>query len=85
MTTTIVADLGTTKENFGWGNLIFFWAYALFQIPAGALADRLGARRMLTIYVIGWSLATIAIGLVPGLIGLLVLRGVMGITQVAPW
>ena len=32
--------------------------YALFQVPAGMLADRFGARRMLTLYVIAWSLAT---------------------------
>jgi MFS family permease len=81
ITPTIISDLGTNKEMFGWGNLIFFWAYALFQVPAGALADRFGARRMLMLYVVAWSLATIALGIVPGLIGMWVLRGLMGAAQ----
>ena len=81
ITATIVRDLGIDKEQFGRGNLIFFWAYALFQVPAGALADRFGARRMLALYVIAWSLATIALGFVPGLVGLLGLRAVMGAAQ----
>src|SRR5689334_6563894 len=62
ITATLLRDLGINKEEFGRGNLIFFWAYALFQVPAGALADRYGARRMLALYVIAWSLATTALG-----------------------
>lgn len=81
ITATIVKDLGITKEDFGWGNLAFFWLYALFQVPAGWLADRYGARRMLAIYVIAWSLTTIALGFVTGLVGLIGLRALMGAMQ----
>jgi MFS family permease len=79
--TSIVNDLGITNGDFGIGTKWFFWLYALFQVPAGMLADRFGARRMLTIYVIAWSLATIALGFVPGLFGLIGLRAVMGVAQ----
>ncbi len=81
ITSSIVNDLGITNGEFGKGNKAFFWLYALFQVPAGMLADRFGARRMLTIYVIAWSLATIALGFVPGLVGLIGLRGLMGAAQ----
>ncbi|WP_425613773.1 MFS transporter [Anatilimnocola sp. NA78] len=81
ITSTIVKDLGISNESFGYGNMLFFYLYALFQVPAGALADRFGARRMLAIYVLTWSAATIALGFVPGLIGLLGLRAVMGAAQ----
>jgi sugar phosphate permease len=81
ITNTLLEDLHLTKEEFGRRNMFFFWSYAIFQVPAGALADRFGARRMLTLYVIAWSLATIALGFVPGLLGLLGLHAVMGTAQ----
>jgi MFS family permease len=81
ITATVVKDLQTNKENFGWSNTAFFWAYAICQVPAGWLADRFGARRMLAVYVVAWSLATIALGFVPGLFALIALRGVLGAAQ----
>ena len=33
----------------------FFWTYALFQIPGGWLADKIGPRRILTWAVTLWS------------------------------
>jgi MFS family permease len=81
VTSSIVSDLKITNGDFGIGTKWFFWLYALFQVPAGMLADRFGARRMLTIYVIAWSLATIGLGFVPGLFGLIGLRAVMGAAQ----
>ena len=81
ITTTICSDLSISKETFGWGTFAFFLAYALLQVPAGALADRFGARRMLAIYVVAWSLATVAIGFVYSSLGLILLRIVMGAMQ----
>src|SRR5262245_66373236 len=42
---------------------IFFWAYALGQVPSGWLSDRYGARKMLALYILVWSLLTGLIGL----------------------
>lgn len=78
---TLMTDLNLTKEQFGQRNMYFFWLYALFQVPAGALADRFGARKMLAIYVVAWSLATIALGFVQGLVGLLGLHAILGVAQ----
>ncbi len=35
-------DLGLTKVQMAWAFSVFGWAYALFEIPGGWLADRLG-------------------------------------------
>ncbi|QDU29133.1 D-galactonate transporter [Anatilimnocola aggregata] len=81
ITSTLLVDLDLTKEEFGRRSMWFFWLYAIFQVPAGALADRFGARKMLAIYVVAWSLATMALGFVQGLVGLIGLNAVMGAAQ----
>ena len=63
----MISELGVTDEEFGRAVGAFFFAYALMQVPAGWLADRLGARLMLTIYVVAWSLTTIMLGFVNSL------------------
>lgn len=40
----------------------FFLAYALFQVPAGWLSDRFGARGMMALYVALWSLFVFLMG-----------------------
>jgi sugar phosphate permease len=59
----------------------FFLTYALTQVPAGWLSDRFGARRMLTIYVLGWSVCTVLTGLATSFALLLSARLLFGITQ----
>lgn len=54
----IVHDLGLTDEQFGWILSAFAFGYALLQTPAGAMADRLGARRVLAGVVTLWSIFT---------------------------
>ena len=44
-------DLNLTQEQIGRILGSFFFAYALFQVPAGWASDRFGARPMLTIYI----------------------------------
>ena len=77
----IKEDLGLTQTHMSWFLSVFFWSYALSQVPAGWLADRYGARLMLTIYVIAWSLFTAQIGMVGGFAMLLVARLGCGIGQ----
>lgn len=59
----------------------FFFAYALGQVPAGWLADRCGARRMLPLYVILWSICTALTGLATGFVMLISARLVFGLAQ----
>ena len=58
----IQEDLGLTVNQTSWILSAFFWSYALAQIPSGWLSDRWGGRPMLTIYIVSWSLFTMAIG-----------------------
>ncbi|MFK7776487.1 MAG: MFS transporter [Gimesia sp.] len=59
----------------------FFVSYALCQVPSGWLSDRFGARKMLTIYILLWSLFTALTGFVSGFVMLLVLRLGFGVGQ----
>ncbi len=52
----------------------FFWAYALFQLPAGWLGDRFGPRLVLAAYLFLWSACTGLMGLANGFVALFVLR-----------
>ncbi|MFM8325495.1 MAG: MFS transporter, partial [Pirellulaceae bacterium] len=59
----------------------FFFTYALFQVPAGWICDRLGARRGLASYIFFWSLLTAATAWVGSLPGLLAARLGFGVAQ----
>lgn len=54
----IASDLGLSEKQMGWILSIFALGYALFQVPSGLLADRFGARIILTAVVTFWSLFT---------------------------
>ncbi len=52
----IKADLRLSDRQMGYLGAIWLLAYAVFQVPGGLLGDRLGARSLLTLLVLGWSL-----------------------------
>ena len=57
-------DLGIGVAGMGWLLSAFLWAYAISQLPAGALLDRLGARRVLSAGLAVWSAAQVLGGMV---------------------
>ncbi|MEM5422251.1 MFS transporter [Paraburkholderia ferrariae] len=59
----------------------FFWSYALLQLPAGFLADRLGQKKVLGFAVLWWSLATAATGVANGFKALVALRVALGVGE----
>ncbi|MEX3914932.1 MFS transporter [Paraburkholderia sp. BR10872] len=59
----------------------FFWSYALLQLPAGFLADRLGQKKVLGFAVLWWSLATAATGVANGIKSLVALRVALGVGE----
>jgi MFS transporter, ACS family, glucarate transporter len=74
----ISKDLLLTDKQFGWAMSAFALGYALFQMPLGILADKFGARKILTLVVSAWSLCTAVTGMVTGFINLLFIRFIFG-------
>ena len=63
---------------WGWVTSIFTISYAVFEIPSGALGDRIGPRRVLTRIVLWWSAFTSLTGMVTGYYPLLAIRFLFG-------
>ncbi len=57
-------DLGFGVADMGLLLSAFLWSYAFAQLPTGALVDRLGPRRLLSLGLTVWSLAQFVGGLV---------------------
>jgi MFS family permease len=60
----IQEDLHIGPAGWGWVTGVFAFAYAVFEIPSGALGDRIGPRRVLTRIVLWWSVFTSLTGAV---------------------
>src|SRR5438477_9106338 len=75
------ADLGLGDAQMGYVFSAFTFAYALFEVPSGWLADRFGARLMLTRIVIWWSAMTAATGWVGGFGSLFAVRFLFGVGE----
>jgi len=77
---TIRADLGLSREESGLLISSFFWPYAICQIPAAMLAQRIGSRWALSLFVMLWSIATAGMSL--GSAGLMsASRAILGMAQ----
>lgn len=78
---SFLSSVDLTKEEIGRFLGAFFFTYALFQVPAGWVSDRFGARRMLTGYILAWSLLTALTGFATSFVALLLARLGCGIAQ----
>jgi ACS family glucarate transporter-like MFS transporter len=72
------ADLGLSQREMGWVMSAFALGYALCQAPTGALADRYGARCMLSVVVVAWSIFTGLTAAASNLATMLVVRLLFG-------
>jgi ACS family glucarate transporter-like MFS transporter len=75
------ADLGISDVQMGWVFSAFTLAYAVFEVPSGYLADRFGARLMLTRIVVWWSALTAITGAAWSFGSLLVIRFLFGVGE----
>ncbi|MFN3321912.1 MAG: MFS transporter [Bryobacteraceae bacterium] len=71
-------DLDISPERWGWVVSVFAISYAAFEIPSGALGDRIGARKVLTRIVLWWSGFTVLTGMVRSYPVLLITRFAFG-------
>jgi MFS transporter, ACS family, D-galactonate transporter len=80
-------DLQLSESQMGWALGIFFWAYALFQIPTGLLVDAWGPRRSLFLFgllgalTVALAAGTLWVNAATGFAILLTSRILMGIAQ----
>jgi MFS family permease len=79
----LVDSFHLTATQFGVLLSAFFWSYVAMQVPAGWLADRYGAARVLTLAVALWSLTTVLASLAATFGALLALRMVLGVGESA--
>lgn len=77
----IMTDLGLSKEQLGWILGIFALSYGAFEIPAGLMGDRLGAKKVLIRVVTWWSVFTILTGFANGFTMLLLTRFFFGMGE----
>lgn len=65
----------------GMMNSVFFWSYALLQVPSGWLVDRFGVKRPYTVSFLFWSLVAAATGAATSVWHLVVLRLMLGVGE----
>jgi MFS family permease len=58
----IQGEFGLSSTQTGFLFSLFYYTYAIAQIPSGVVIDRFGARRFLSAIILAWSVAIAAIG-----------------------
>jgi MFS transporter, ACS family, glucarate transporter len=81
----IVRDLRLTTIQMGFVFSAFIATYALFEIPTGWWADRIGSRRVLTRIVVWWSVFTGLTGTAWNFRSLVALRALFGAGEAGAW
>jgi MFS transporter, ACS family, D-galactonate transporter len=77
----IAAEFNISPEMQGVLLSSFFWTYAIFQIPGGWLADKIGPRKILTWAVTLWSICQLLTGLSHNIIMMLLARLGLGVAE----
>jgi EmrB/QacA subfamily drug resistance transporter len=75
----IAVDLNATLSDLQWITDAYMLALAALLIFGGKLGDRYGRRRVFFIGVIGFAVASIGIGLIGSVAGVIALRAVQGV------
>jgi sugar phosphate permease len=77
----MIKELHLTNTDIGLLGAVFSWTYAFMQLPSGWLIDRFGAKKVFSIAVIWWSIATALTGVCHKLGTLLGARFLLGIGE----
>src|SRR6185436_19301679 len=78
---TMNADLDFSPAVFGFGAGIFFVGYALFQIPANLILERIGARRWVFCILLIWGLLSASNALVQNAASFYAVRFFLGVAE----
>ncbi len=74
-------DLGITPAMYGFGAGIFFWGYALLEVPSNLLAHRIGPRRWIARIAVTWGALSALMMFVQGEWSFYALRLLLGIAE----
>ena len=77
----IQGELGLSGTQLGFLLSVFYYSYVLAMVPAGWLAERYGAHRVLAAGIAIWSVATLLTGFATGFWTLLLLRLLLGVGE----
>lgn len=77
----IRADLSLSHEQVGFAASIFFFAYAIAQVSAGYLADKIGSKRVMSIAIVVFTAVTFLTGLVRNYTQFILLRLGLGLGE----
>ncbi len=75
------AQFSLSDIDRGWLNSAFFWSYGLVQIPMGWVVDRYGVKWPYTLCFVLWCAATALTGAMTTLMGLVVMRFMIGAAE----
>jgi MFS transporter, ACS family, tartrate transporter len=78
---TMNKDLGFSPKIFGFGAGMFFVGYALFQLPANVILERIGAKRWMFCILAVWGLLSAANAMVKGPMSFYTLRFLLGVAE----
>jgi MFS family permease len=82
---TFMRDLGITYVAAATIMTAYFWTYALVQVPVGVLADRLGPRRMMLVFLSLLVAGVVAFPLSRDYTQSLVTRSLIGLGAAGVW
>src|SRR5262245_48911313 len=77
----INSDLGFSSAAFGFGSVVFFLGYCLFEVPSNLILHRVGARRWIARIMISWGVISAAMMFVRTAPTFYVLRFLLGAAE----
>jgi len=74
-------DIGLSDAAYSIGAGLFFWGYALLEVPSNLILARVGARRWIARIMIGWGLVSMAMMFAQGPWSFAALRLLLGVAE----
>lgn len=78
---TMNRDLGISDTLYGVAAGIFFAGYCLFEVPANAMLERVGARRWIALLLLVWGAISVATAFVPNRGTYVAMRFLLGVAE----
>lgn len=78
---TMNRDLGISDTLYGVAAGIFFAGYCLFEVPANAMLQRVGARRWIALLMVAWGAVSVGTAFVPNRGTYVAMRFLLGVAE----